>query len=300
MKVHEPERANHSPLLVLEDVYTHYDMRSGLFNRNKSAVKAVDGVSLSINEGETLGLVGESGSGKSTLGRTIAGLETLTSGHLLYRGEPLNYRRDRARLSREIQMVFQDPYSSLNPRHTVGDSLIEPLIVHRIVPRAEAGREVDRLLSLVGLPKSSKDRYPHEFSGGQRQRISIARALAMRPKLLICDEPVSALDVSIQAQIMNLFKELQRELGLTYLFIAHGLGAVKYISNRIAVMYKGKIVELGSTEQIFRSPQHDYTRALLNAYPVPNPRKRVEQDALHQESLSLPKQLSSDVKDSRC
>jgi len=272
----ETAAAHRSPLLVLNDIRTYYSSKSGLLNRNKTEIKAVDGISLELYPGETLGLVGESGSGKSTLGRTIVGLEPLTGGSMLYNGKPLDYRKHRTALSREIQIVFQDPYSSLNPRHTVRDILAEPLLVHRIVNKREVEHEMDRLLELVGLPKTSKERYPHEFSGGQRQRISIARALAMRPKLIVCDEPVSALDVSIQAQIMNLFKELQQELGLTYLFIAHGLGAVKYISDRIAVMYLGKIVEIGTTQQIFREPEHPYTQALLNAYPIPNPKKRHE------------------------
>ena len=270
-----------SPLLVLNDVRTYYSSKSGLLNRNKTEIKAVDGISIELYAGETLGLVGESGSGKSTLGRTIVGLEPLTGGSLFYNGKPLDYSKNRTTLSREIQIVFQDPYSSLNPRHTVRDILAEPLLVHHIVAKREVEHELERLLELVGLPKTSKERYPHEFSGGQRQRISIARALAMRPRLIVCDEPVSALDVSIQAQVMNLFKELQRELGLTYLFIAHGLGAVKYISDRIAVMYKGKIVEIGSTQQIFRQPQHPYTKALLDAYPIPNPKKRLERTMEH-------------------
>lgn len=268
--------AHQSPLLVLDDVRTYYSSKSGLLNRTKTEIKAVDGISLELYRGETLGLVGESGSGKSTLGRTIVGLEPLTGGSMLYNGKPLDYRSNRTALSREIQIVFQDPYSSLNPRHTVREILAEPLLVHRIVAKREVEREMDRLLELVGLPSTSKEQYPHEFSGGQRQRISIARALAMRPKLIVCDEPVSALDVSIQAQVMNLFKELQQELGLTYLFIAHGLGAVKYISDRIAVMYMGKIVEINTTQQIFREPQHPYTKALLDAYPIPNPKKRNE------------------------
>lgn len=276
MNAQQEPAAHRSPLLVLNDIRTYYSSKSGLLNRNKTEIKAVDGISLELYPGETLGLVGESGSGKSTLGRTIVGLEPLTGGSMLYNGKPLNYHKNRTALSREIQIVFQDPYSSLNPRHTVRDILAEPLLVHRIVNKREVEHEMDRLLELVGLPKTSKERYPHEFSGGQRQRISIARALAMRPKLIVCDEPVSALDVSIQAQIMNLFKELQQELGLTYLFIAHGLGAVKYISDRIAVMYLGKIVEIGTTQQIFREPEHPYTQALLDAYPIPNPKKRNE------------------------
>lgn len=268
------DQTSSSPLLVLQDVKTYYPVKTGFMNMKTDYVKAVDGVSFNIYEGETVGLVGESGCGKSTLGRTIIGLEPLTGGHIYFDGRQMDYRTDRVSLSKQIQIVFQDPYSSLNPRQTIGKLLAEPLLVHKIVPAGQVEQEVDRLLSLVGLPVTTKKRYPHEFSGGQRQRIGIARALALRPRLLICDEPVSALDVSIQAQIMNLFKQLQKELGLTYLFIAHGLGAVKYISDRIAVMYAGKIVEMGTTEQIFRNPQHDYTKTLLNAYPKPDPTKR--------------------------
>ena len=263
-----------SPLLVLENVKTYYPYKTGFMNLKTDYVKAVDGVSFEIYEGETVGLVGESGCGKSTLGRTIIGLEPKTDGRILFDGQQMDYRTDRVSLSQQIQIVFQDPYSSLNPRQTIGALLAEPLRVHKIVPSSEIAQEVDRLLALVGLGASTKERYPHEFSGGQRQRVGIARALALRPRLLICDEPVSALDVSIQAQILNLFKQLQKELGLTYLFIAHGLGAVKYISDRIAVMYAGKIVEMGTTEQIFTNPQHEYTKKLLSAYPKPDPTKR--------------------------
>lgn len=262
-----------SPLLVLENVKTYYPVKKSFFNIKTEYTKAVDDVSLTIFEGETLGLVGESGCGKSTLGRTIIGLERLTGGQILFDGQQVNLQ-NRSHLSKQIQIVFQDPYASLNPRLTIGDLLAEPLHVHKIVERHQIDKEVGRLLELVGLPSTAKKRYPHEFSGGQRQRIGIARALALKPRLIICDEPVSALDVSIQAQILNLFKQLQKELGLTYLFIAHGLGAVKYISDRIAVMYAGKVVEIGTTEQIFLQPKHDYTKKLLNAYPVPDPTKR--------------------------
>lgn len=263
-----------SPLLDVQNVKTYYPIKTGFMNLKTEYVKAVDDVSLSIYPGETVGLVGESGSGKSTLGRTIIGLEPLTEGQIFFDGKPLDFRKDRVLLSEQIQIVFQDPYSSLNPRLTIGSLLAEPLRVHKIVEKNQITQEVDRLLELVGLPLNSKERYPYEFSGGQRQRIGIARALALKPRLIICDEPVSALDVSIQAQIMNLFKKLQKELGLTYLFIAHGLGAVKYISDRIAVMYAGKIVEMGTTEQIFTAPKHDYTKKLLSAYPIPDPTKR--------------------------
>lgn len=264
--------SNH-PLLEVKQLKTYYTAKKGLFNLNKEVVQAVDDVSFSINSGEVLGLVGESGSGKSTLGRSIIGLETMTSGDILFEGKPL-HSMDRLTLSKQIQYVFQDPFSSLNPRLTVYDTLREVLLVHRMVERQQLDKEIHRLLDLVGINKASIHRYPHQFSGGQRQRIGIARALAVQPKMLICDEPVSALDVSIQAQILNLFKDLQQELGLTYLFIAHGLGAVKYVSDRIAVMYKGKIVELDTTENIFKSAQHPYTQTLLQSYPIPNPRRR--------------------------
>lgn len=268
------EYSSRDPLLVLNDVKVYYPIKTGFLNLKNSYVKAVDNVSFNIFEGETLGLVGESGCGKSTLGRSIVGLEKLTDGEIFFEGEKLDYRVNRVSLSKQIQIIFQDPYSTLNPRITIGKLLAEPLIIHKIVPRIEVNKEVERLLEIVGLPSASKNLHPHEFSGGQRQRIGIARALSMRPKLIVCDEPVSSLDVSIQAQIMNLFKKLREELGLTYLFIAHGLGAVKYLSDRIAVMYAGKIVEIGSTKDIFLNPQHNYTKDLLNAYPTPDPRKR--------------------------
>lgn len=266
--------SSQSPLLALKDVKIHYPIRTGFMNLNKKVVKAVDGVSFDIFEGETLGLVGESGCGKSTLGRAIIGLQLLTDGEVMFEDEQMDYRKRRVSLSKQIQIVFQDPYSTLNPRITIGKLLAEPLIVHGIVPRRDVEKEVDRLLELVGLPARCKNYFPHQFSGGQRQRIGIARALSLRPKLIICDEPVSALDVSIQAQILNLFKQLKEEIGLTYLFIAHGLGAVKYLSDRIAVMCAGKIVEIGSTKDIFMSPRHEYTKKLLDACPVPDPRKR--------------------------
>jgi oligopeptide transport system ATP-binding protein len=265
-----------SPLLALDNLKTYYQIRKGLLGRVVNNVKAVDGVSLSIQPGETLGLVGESGCGKSTIGRSIIGLEKPTAGRILFDGRDIaGYSaHEMISLRTQLQIVFQDPYSSLNPRRSVGELLAEPLRVHRVVPSKDIPAEVDRLLGIVGLPASSKHKFPHEFSGGQRQRIGIARALSLRPKLIVCDEPVSALDVSIQAQVLNLLKELQKEFNLTYLFIAHGLGAVRYISDRIAVMYLGKIVEIGPTKEIFRNPKHPYTKALLDAYPVTNPRLR--------------------------
>ncbi|MBB6633001.1 ABC transporter ATP-binding protein [Cohnella thailandensis] len=265
-----------SPLLVLENLKKHYPIKRGLLNRTSDYVKAVDGVDLNIMPGETLGLVGESGCGKSTIGRSIVGLERPTDGRIRFQGADISKLsgREMIRLRSQVQIVFQDPYSSLNPRKTVGSLIAEAVRVHRVVQPGEVDAEVDRLLDLVGLPKNSKSRYPHEFSGGQRQRVGIARALALKPKLIVCDEPVSALDVSIQAQVLNLLKQLQKELNLTYLFIAHGLGAVRYISDRIAVMYLGKVVEVGPTKEIFRNPKHPYTRALLDSYPIANPHLR--------------------------
>ncbi len=222
----------------------------------KKLLKAVDNVSLTIQRGETLGLVGESGSGKSTLGRMLLGLIAPTSGEIFYDGHPIT-----GLLPRKMQMIFQDPYSSLNPRMSVGSILQEPTQIHRLPSR------VDELLDLVGLPRHSKKRYPHEFSGGQRQRIGIARALALNPEFLICDEPISALDVSIQAQIVNLLQKIQRELGLTILFIAHDLAMVRYLSNRVAVMHQGRIVELADTDELFTHPRHPYTQILFSSQP---------------------------------
>ncbi len=284
----EPETA--STLLQLNGLKTHYPIRKGLLGRVRGHVKAVDGVSLEIREGETLGLVGESGCGKSTIGRTILRLEQSTGGQILYKGEDITrYSTPKMRpLRTEMQMIFQDPFSSLNPWMRVKDILKEPMLAHGKATASTADAEVDRLLDAVGIPRSYKDRYVHEFSGGQRQRIGIARALSLNPKFIVCDEPVSALDVSIQAQVLNLLKELQKELGLTYLFIAHGLGAVKYISTRIAVMYLGKVVEIGTKDEIFRNPKHPYTRILLNAYPVPNPHLRGREKIVVQGDVPSP------------
>jgi peptide/nickel transport system ATP-binding protein len=255
---------------------------SGLF-RPKHVLVAVDDVSFEVGEGETFGLVGESGSGKSTIGRCMLRLVEPTSGEVKFRGENvLAFDRARMRAARrDMQMVFQDPYSSLNPRMHAGDIVEEPLIIHRIGTRAERRDKVDELFRLVGLDPAARTRLPHEFSGGQRQRIGLARALALDPSFIIADEPVSALDVSIQAQVINLLMDLQHRLGLTYLFIAHDLRLVQHICNRVAVMYRGRIVELGVTERLFASPQHPYTKALLSAVPVTTPgalRIRIELD----------------------
>lgn len=260
-------------LLKVENLKMHFPVRGGVLLKQVGTVRAVDGVSLEIGQGETLGLVGESGCGKSTLGKAIVRLLRPTAGRIEFEGSDVtNAGRRRLRpLRRDLQMIFQDPAESLNSRHSVRSILEEPYVIHRMGTRAERRRWVDEVLEKVGLPRSSADLYPFEFSGGQRQRIGIARALALRPKLIICDEPVSALDVSVQSQILNLLVELQREMGLSYLFIAHDLGVVKHVSDRVAVMYLGKIVELASSEKIYESPKHAYTKALLSAIPVPDP-----------------------------
>ncbi|WP_368490516.1 ABC transporter ATP-binding protein [Clostridium sp. BJN0013] len=263
-------------LLSLEKLKTYYPIKRGILSKTVGYIKAVDGVDLKIYLGETLGLVGESGCGKSSIGRTILRLEEPTEGSIFFNNEDIAAysTKNMTNIRTDLQIIFQDPYSSLNPKKRIYDILAEPLKVHKIIPENKISGEIDKLLDWVELPKGFKNRYPNEFSGGQRQRVGIARALALRPKLIVCDEPVSALDVSTQAQVLNLLKDLQEKLNLTYLFIAHGLGAVKYISNRIAVMYLGKIVEIASTEEIFANPKHPYTKALLSAYPVPNPHMR--------------------------
>lgn len=271
-----PDNAD-KPLISIQNLKTYYPVKKGLFGKTGAYLKAVDDVSLDVFPGETLGLVGESGCGKSTLGRSIIRLENPVSGHVYYKGNDLAScsMKEMKPFRSDLQIIFQDPYSSLNPREKVGRILGEPLIVHhRVTDRKEEREEIDRVLELVGLPENAKDRYPNEFSGGQRQRIGIARALILRPKFVVCDEPVSALDVSIQAQIMNLMIDLQKELGLTYLFIAHGLGVVHYISNRIAVMFRGKIVEMASKNDLMDHPLHPYTSVLLDSYPVPDPELR--------------------------
>jgi oligopeptide/dipeptide ABC transporter ATP-binding protein len=261
-------------LLQLDDLKVYFPIRSGIvLDRHVGDVRAVDGVTLSIARGETLGLVGESGCGKSTVGRTILRLYEPTAGRIVFDGRDITHLRERELrpLRRRIQMVFQDPYASLNPRHSIGRIVGEPLRVHGIAGRAEASARVRELLALVGLPPDAASRYPHEFSGGQRQRIGVARALALNPELLVCDEPVSALDVSIQAQIVNLMEQLQQELGLTYLFIAHDLAVVRHISTRIAVMYLGKIVEVAPADDLYDNPLHPYTITLLSSIPIPDP-----------------------------
>ena len=269
---------NTEPLLKVEHLKKYYPQNRPIFGRPTSWIRAADDVSLELYPGETLGLVGESGCGKSTLGRMIAGLEAPDSGRIWYKGQELTAKGGRgySAVRTEIQMVFQDSYSSLNPRKQIFQILSEPMLYHSLADKHTVHKKAEHLMELVGLPLSALDRYPYEFSGGQRQRIGIAKALSLEPKLLICDEPVSALDVSIQAQILNLLKSLQKELDLTCIFIGHGLGAVNYVSRRIAVMYLGKLVETGESSELFEYPVHPYTRTLLGAVPIPDPRKREE------------------------
>ncbi len=262
-----------APLLEVRDLKMHFPVKSRLFSRTKARNFAVDGVNLSINPGETLGLVGESGCGKSTLGRCISRLYQPTAGDILFKDTNLAGMSHRQLLPyrQNIQMIFQDPMESLNARHTVGEILEEPFIVHGIGNPITRRQSVSKLLDTVGLPARSASRYPFEFSGGQRQRIGIARAIALKPELIICDEPVSALDVSIQSQILNLLMDLQKEFNLAYLFIAHDLAVVKHISDRVAIMYLGKIVEQASSEAIYHRPFHPYTQSLISAIPIPDP-----------------------------
>jgi oligopeptide transport system ATP-binding protein len=267
--------AANNVILEVRDLVKHFPVGGrGFFSKPTAMVRAVDGVSFSIHKGETLGLVGESGCGKTTTGRCILHLERPTSGQVIFEGRNLTALADaelRA-LRRRLQVIFQDPYSSLNPRMTVGQIIGEPLKVHGIVPdRGRRSERVRELLSVVGLVPALADRYPHELSGGQRQRVGVARALAMEPSLIICDEPVSALDVSIQAQIINLLEDLQERFGLTYLFVAHDLSVVRHISDRVAVMYLGKIVEIADRQALYEDPLHPYTKALLSAVPIPDP-----------------------------
>mgnify|MGYP002639863223 FL=1 len=272
-------------LLKVEDLKMHFPVYGGVLYRQVATVFAVDGVSFSVEAGKTMGLVGESGCGKSTIGRALLRLYEPTSGRVSFEDKDITHLKGRKLrdLRSDMQMIFQDPFESLNPRHTIGDILQEPYIIHHQGKPAERRQEVLKLLDRVGMPADSIHKYPHEFSGGQRQRIGIARAIALKPKLIICDEPVSALDVSIQSQILNLLIELQQEMGMAYMFIAHDLSVIKHVSDQIAVMYLGRIVEIADSETLYANPQHPYTRALISSIPEPDPRKRKNFTALKGE-----------------
>ncbi|NJN15299.1 MAG: dipeptide ABC transporter ATP-binding protein [Oscillochloris sp.] len=269
-------------LLEVKDLKKYFPIKGGILRRTVASVKAVDGVSFTVRRGETLGIVGESGCGKTTTGRTVLRLEQANSGEVLFEGKDVLKAggRQMKSLRRDMQIVFQDPYASLDPRITIAESIAEGLVIHNIGNPKERQERVREVMARVGLHTAQMNRFPHEFSGGQRQRVGIARALIMEPKLIVCDEPVSALDVSIQSQVLNLLKSLQREFGLTYLFIAHNLAVVEHISDRVGVMYLGKMVELSGREDLFREPLHPYTKALISAIPNPDPTSRRERIVL--------------------
>jgi oligopeptide/dipeptide ABC transporter ATP-binding protein len=274
------------PILQVRNLQKHFPIHNGFFRRQVGAVKAVDGIDFTINEGEVVGLVGESGSGKSTVGRAAIRLIEPTEGEIYYRGKNLREfsRKEMREVRKEVQMVFQDPYASLNPRKTVLEAIGESLLVHKFVKSDHEMRDrVAEILELIGLSPEAIDRYPHEFSGGQQQRICIGRAIAMNPKLLICDEAVSALDLSVQGQILNLLNDLKQQLGLSYLFISHDLSVVRYISDRVVVMYLGKVMEQGPVEEVFSNPKHPYTKLLLSSAPKEHPNQKVPYQKLQGE-----------------
>tara|TARA_R110002073_G_scaffold239285_1_gene400701 strand:+ start:232993 stop:233877 length:885 start_codon:yes stop_codon:yes gene_type:complete len=275
----ESPASTEKPLLVVDGLKTYFPIRSGLLQRVTSHFKAVDGVSFNVKPGETLGLVGESGCGKTTVGRTLLRLQPASGGRVLFDGHDVFAAsgNELQKLRRDMQIVFQDPAGSLNPRMRIAAIVGEPLVIHGMVSsKAELRERVESILERCGMPRAAADRYPHEFSGGQRQRIGIARALALEPKFIVCDEPTSALDVSIQAQVINLLMDLQEDFGLSYLFISHDMSVIQHVCKRIAVMYKGKIVEEGSRDEIIDNPQHRYTQSLLSAVPEPDPHRKVE------------------------
>jgi len=282
--LHGAPRQTGEPILRVEDLVKHFPLTQGVvFKRQIGAVQAVDGVSFTLHRGETLGLVGESGCGKSTVARTLLRLQEPTSGHAFFKGQDIfGMSKSEVRaIRRQLQIVFQDPYASLNPRMTVGDIITEAWEIHPgVVPKGERTERARELLRRVGLQPESINRYPHQFSGGQRQRVGIARALTLNPDVIICDEPVSALDVSVQAQVMNLLEEIQDEFGLAYIFVAHDLSVVRHISDRVAVMYLGRIVEIGDETDIYDRPTHPYTQALLSAVPIPDPARRGTRDQI--------------------
>ncbi|HPS40964.1 MAG TPA: dipeptide ABC transporter ATP-binding protein [Anaerolineaceae bacterium] len=275
-------RNTQKDLMVVKNLKKYYEVRTGILQRVSAHVQAVDDVSFTVRDGETLGLVGESGCGKTTVGRTVLRLTEPTAGSVQFDGKDvlkLSGKELKA-VRKDMQIIFQDPYASLDPRVQIGDSVMEGLDIHSVGNRKDRYRMVIDMLKKVGLEEYHARRYPHEFSGGQRQRIGIARALALNPRFIVCDEPVSALDVSIQSQVLNILKDLQKDLGLTYLFIAHNLGVVEHISNRVAVMYLGKMVELTDRDELFRNPLHPYTRALMSAIPIPDPRLKRQRTIL--------------------